>query len=83
MWCCKPQVSAGLAQPEDRRARAQHGGLHLGAHLEKVAGQLAEEREGAQPGFDVDGASHTLPSCIADAVGTVAAPSAIRSRRVR
>jgi len=31
---------------------------------------------------DVDGASHTLPSCIADVVGTVAAPWASGSRRV-
>jgi len=48
--------------------------------LEKIVGQLAEEREGAQAGFDVDGGSHTLPSCITDVVGTVAAPSAMRAR---
>lgn len=75
---------AGLAQLEDRRIRGQHAGLQFGAHqLQEIVGQLAEEREGAQAGFDIDGASHTLPSCIADAVGTVAAPSAIRSRPVR
>jgi hypothetical protein len=57
--------------------------VHLGAHqLQEIVRQLAEEREGPQAGLGVDGASHTPPSCIADAVGTVAAPSAIRSRRV-